>query len=50
MASLYVTGHGILGLMEVLVETWVFTFLESLMCLKYTGKILDLLSIKLTEL
>ena len=41
---LYVTGHGILGLMEVLVEIWVFTFFESLICLKYTGKILDLLS------
>ena len=41
---LYVTGHGILGLMEVLVEIWVFTFFESLICLKYTGKILDMLS------
>ena len=38
------TGHGILGLMEVLVEIWVFTFFESLLCLKHTGKILDLLS------
>ena len=38
------TGPGILGLMEILVEIWVFTFLESLICLKYTGKILDLLS------
>ena len=33
----YVTGPGILGLMEVLVEFWVFTFFESLICLKYTG-------------
>ena len=38
------TGPGILGLMEVLVEIWVFTFFESLICLKYTGKIVDLLS------
>ena len=38
------TGPGILGLMEVLVKIWVFTFFESLICLKYTGKILDLLS------
>ena len=38
------TGHGILGLMEVLVEIWVFTFFECLICLKYTGKILDMLS------
>ena len=38
------TGHGILGLMEVLVEIWVFTFFESLICLKHTGKILDQLS------
>ena len=42
--ALYVTGHGFLGLMEVLVEIWVFTFFENLICLKYTGKILDLLS------
>ena len=41
---LYVTGHGILVLMEVLVEIWVFTFFESLICLKYTGKILEMLS------
>ena len=41
---IYVTGHGILGLMEVLVEILVFTFFESLICLKYTGKILDMLS------
>ena len=41
-----VTGHGIFGLMEVRVEILVFTFFESLMCLKYTGKILDLLSKK----
>ena len=40
----YVTGPGIFGLMQVLVEIWVFTFFESLICLKYTGKILDLLS------
>ena len=40
------TGPGILGLMEVLVEIWVFTFFESLICLKYTDKILDLLSKK----
>ena len=38
------TGPGILGLMEVLVEIWVFTFFESLICLKFTGKMLDLLS------
>ena len=43
-AQTYVTDHGILGLMEVLVEIWVFTFFESLICLKYTGKILDMLS------
>ena len=43
---LYVTGHGILGLMEVLVEIWVITFFESLIGLKYTGNILDLLSKK----
>ena len=42
----YVTGPGILGLMEVLVEICVFTFFESLICLKYTGKILDQLSKK----
>ena len=42
----YVTGPGILGLMEVLVEFWVFTFFESLICLKYTGKRLDMLSKK----
>ena len=42
----HVTGPGILGLMEVLVEICVFTFFESLICLKYTGKILDLLSKK----
>ena len=41
--TIYVTGHGILGLMEVLVEIWVFTFFESFICLKYAGKILDLL-------
>ena len=39
-----VTGPGILGLMEVLVEIYVFTFFERLICLKYTSKILDLLS------
>ena len=38
------TGSGILGLMEALVEIGVFTVFESLICLKYTGKILDLLS------
>ena len=38
------TGHGILGLVEVLVEILVFTFFESLICLKYTGKILEMLS------
>ena len=38
------TGSGILGLMEVLVKIWVFTFFESLICSKYTGTILDLLS------
>ena len=43
---LYVTGPGILGLMEVFVQIWVFTFFESLICLKHTGKILDLLSKK----
>ena len=45
-ASLFIcdTGHGILGLMEVLVEIWVFALFGSLICLKYTGKILDLLS------
>ena len=43
MHDIIVTGHGILGLMEVLVEIWVFTFFESLICLKYTGKILDML-------
>ena len=37
------TGSGILGLMEVLVEIWVFTFFESLICLKYTGITLDML-------
>ena len=42
--TIFVTGSGILGLMEVLVEIWVFTFFESLICLKYTGKILDSLS------
>ena len=41
--SLYVAGHGILGLIEVLVEIWVFTFFESLICLKYTGKVLEML-------
>ena len=41
---LYVTGSGIFGLMEVLVEIWLFTFFESLIRLKYTGKILDLFS------
>ena len=40
------TGPGILSLMEVLVEIWVLIFFESLICLKYTGKILDLLSKK----
>ena len=40
------TGPGILGRMEVLVEIWVFAFFESLICFKYTGKILDLLSKK----
>ena len=40
----YVTGSGILGLMEALVEIWVFAVFESLICLNYTGKILDLLS------
>ena len=40
----YVTGPGILGLMEVMVEIWVFIFFESPILLKYTGKILDLLS------
>ena len=40
------TGSGILGLMEVLVETSVLTFFESLICLKYTGKILVMLSKK----
>ena len=40
----YLTGPGIFGLMEVLVEIWVFTFFENLICFKYTGKILDLLS------
>ena len=44
LGSLYVTGSGILGLMEALVESWVFTVFESLICLKCTGKILDLLS------
>ena len=44
IARAYVTGSGILGLMEALVEIWVFTFFESLISLKYTGKILDLLS------
>ena len=39
-----VTSPGILGLMEVLVEIWVFTFFESVIRLKYTGRILDLLS------
>ena len=38
-----VTGPGILSLMVVLVEIEVFTFFESLICLKYTGKILDML-------
>ena len=37
-------GHGILGLIKVLVEIWVFTFFESLICLKYTGKVLEMLS------
>ena len=46
MKPIYVTGPGILGLMEVLVEIWVFTFFESVIYLKYTGKILDLLSKK----
>ena len=45
-ARINVTGSGILGLKEVLVEIWVFIFFESLICLKYTGKILDLLSKK----
>ena len=40
------TGPGILGLIEVLVEIWVFTLFESFICLNYTGKILDLLSKK----
>ena len=35
--TIFVTGSGILGLMEVLVEIWVFTFFESLICLKYSG-------------
>ena len=42
------TGPGILGLMEVLVNIWVFTFFEALICLKYTGKILNL-SIKTSQ-
>ena len=40
------TGPGILGLMEVLVEFWIFTFFERLICLKYTGKRLDMSSKK----
>ena len=40
------TGPGILGLMEVLVKIWVFAFFESLICMKYIGKILYLLSKK----